>query len=97
MPDHQWKIYEELTRDIVDRLAATTGIQTTKLVRNTNLQGHSTSNQIDVLWEFMDANALLVSVLFECRSHAYTIKQQALHACGAWWTTSLRLTCQLLE
>lgn len=60
MPDHQWKIYEELTRDIVDRLAATTGIQTTNLVRNTNLQDHSTSNQIDVLWEFMDANALLV-------------------------------------
>jgi hypothetical protein len=81
VPDQpQWNSYEELTNELLDRLARAAGIQTTRLERNVVMQGRSTANQIDVLWEFLDANGLPGRMLFECRSYASAIKQQAVHS-----------------
>jgi hypothetical protein len=44
------------------------------------MQGRSTANQIDVLWEFLDSNGSPGRMVFECRSFASAIKQQALHS-----------------
>jgi hypothetical protein len=76
----QWGSYEDVTREIVDRLARAAGVQTTRLERNVVMQGCATVNQIDVLWEFVDANGSPGRIVFECRSYATAVKQQALHS-----------------
>ncbi|MCT1607674.1 hypothetical protein M3B43_10165 [Nesterenkonia massiliensis] len=75
-----WDNYEELTRELIDRLARTRGVQTTRLQRNVVMSGKATSNQIDVLWEFIDSNGHPARMVFECRSHSSPIKKQALHS-----------------
>jgi hypothetical protein len=76
----KWTSYEEVTREVVDRLARAHGVQTTRLDRNVTLKGRATANQIDVLWEFVDANAQPGRLVFECRSYAGKIRQQAMHS-----------------
>ncbi len=76
----QWESYEEVARELVDRLARAHGVQTTRLDRNVTLPGRATANQIDVLWEFVDANGQPGRLVFECRSHKAAIKQQAMHS-----------------
>lgn len=76
----QWGSYEDVTREVVDRLARAAGVQTTRLERNVVMRGRATANQIDVLWEFVDANGSPARVVFECRSYSTAIKQQALHS-----------------
>lgn len=75
-----WKDYEELTRTLVETFARVTGVQTTRLERNVELPGTATVNQIDVVWEFRDDSGAPFRVLFECRSYASRITQQALHS-----------------
>jgi hypothetical protein len=76
----EWRSYEEVTADLVRRLGSANGITTLRLERDVLLSGRATDNRIDVLWEFQRASSQPVRVLFECRSYARRINQQALHS-----------------
>ena len=78
--DPPWADYEEVTKALLTRLQFGAPVTTTRLERNVTLQGRSTANQIDILWEFRDSADRLVRLVFECRSHARPINQQALHS-----------------
>lgn len=80
VPELGWKDYEELTRTLVETFARVTGVQTTRLERNVELPGAATVNRIDVVWEFRNGSGAPFRVLFECRSYASRITQQALHS-----------------
>lgn len=75
-----WETYEELTRTLLERLAAHAPVTTTRLERNVAVQGRATSNQMDVLWDLRDAVGQPIRLVFECRSYAKPITQQALHS-----------------
>ena len=76
----EWRTSEELTEELAGRLAAANAITTVRLERDVLLSGQATGNRIDVLWEFQSASGHLVRALFECRSYARRINQQALHS-----------------
>lgn len=76
----QWRTYEELTEELVRRLGSASDVTTLRLERDVLLRGRATNNRIDVLWEFRRASGELVRLLFECRSYARRINQQALHS-----------------
>jgi hypothetical protein len=76
----EWRSYEQLTEELVGPLGSAHGITTLRLERDVLLRGHATHNRIDVLWEFRLASSQLVRILFECRSYARRINQQALHS-----------------
>lgn len=76
----EWRSYEQLTEELVGRLRSAQEITTLRLERDVLLRGHATDNRIDVLWEFQRASSQLVRILFECRSYARRINQQALHS-----------------
>lgn len=75
-----WDNYEELTRTLLERIAAHAPVTTTRLERNLAVLGRATSNQVDVLWEFRDVVGQPIRLVFECRSYARPITQQALHS-----------------
>ena len=75
-----WRSYEELTEELAARLATANDIMTVRLERDVLLSGRATDNRIDVLWEYQSAAGPLVRALFECRSYARRINQQALHS-----------------
>lgn len=76
----EWRSYQELTEHLMRRLGAVTGITTLRLEREVPLRGRANDNGIDVLWEFERASGERVRLLFECRSYARRINQQALHS-----------------
>jgi Restriction endonuclease len=76
----EWRSYEELTEELVGWLGRAHGITTVRLERDVLLRGRATENRIDVLWEFRRPASQLVRILFECRSYARRINQQALHS-----------------
>lgn len=76
----EWRSYEELTEELVRRLGTAHAITTLRLERDVLLRGRATDNRIDVLWEFQRASGQPVRILFECRSYARRINQQALHS-----------------
>lgn len=79
----QWRSYEELTEELVGQLGDVSGITTLRLERDVPVSGRANDNQIDVLWEFQRASGERVRLLFECRSYARRINQQALHSWGS--------------
>lgn len=72
--------YEELVRDLIGRLAGDAPVTTLRLQRDVELQGRANPIQVDVLWDFMDAEGHGYRLLFEARSYRDRIKQDALHA-----------------
>ena len=76
----QWRTYEKLTGELVGRLAALSGITALRLERDVPVSGRANDNCIDVLWEFQRPSGERVRLLFECRSYARRINQQALHS-----------------
>lgn len=80
MSPPEWRSYEEVTEELIGRLGAANGVTTLGLKRDVLLGGRATHNRIDVLWEFERASGQRVRVLFECRSYARRINQQALHS-----------------
>jgi hypothetical protein len=76
----EWRSYEKLTEHLMRRIGDADTIATLRLERKVTLPGHATENEIDVVWEFRDRDNRLVRLLFECRSYASRITQQALHS-----------------
>lgn len=72
--------YELLVKWLAEQLAARAEVQTSRIVRDCQVQGRATSNQIDVLWDFGDAAGQDYRIVFEARSYKNSIKQGALHA-----------------
>jgi hypothetical protein len=72
--------YELLVRWLAEQLAGRAEVQTLRIVRDCQVQGRATSNQIDVLWDFTDAAGHNYRIVFEARSYKNSIKQGALHA-----------------
>lgn len=74
MAETESQKYEKLARDVIDRLAATKGIQNSKVKWNRRLNsryrkpnGKPFKHQIDVLWEF-ELDDKQHRVAFECKS-----------------------------
>lgn len=80
VPD--WNSYEELAQELMRRIGEADQIKTVRLEHDVELKGLATTNQIDVLWEFVDGSGQLVRFLFECRHYGTNtkIKQQQLHS-----------------
>ena len=74
-----WKTYEQVTAWIVEQISARVGVRTTRLEPG-RLVGKGTTNQIDLIWEFIDHYDRRIRLLFECRSYATRIEQSAVHA-----------------
>lgn len=72
--------YERLVESLVTPLALDTGVQSERIVRDVRVQGQSTTNQIDVLWDFVDAQGQPQRVVFEARSYGKRVDQGKLHA-----------------
>jgi hypothetical protein len=72
--------YELLVKWLAEQLAARAEVQTSRIVRDCQVRGKATSNQIDVLWDFTDATGQDYRIVFEARSYKNSIKQGALHA-----------------
>jgi hypothetical protein len=79
-PPPEWRSYEELTEQLIQRIGAADGIATRRLERDALMAGRANPNQIDVVWEFEDASGQAVRLLFECRSYQRRINQQAVHS-----------------
>jgi hypothetical protein len=75
-----WSDYEDLTRWIVEQLAARAGVTTTRIERGVEILGKATVNNIDVVWEFLDADGRPQRIVFEARSYGRRIDQQRLHS-----------------
>jgi hypothetical protein len=72
--------YELVVQSIVSQLAKRAGVDTTRLEHDVDLVGRATTNQIDVLWDFTDADGKAHRVVFEARDYKNPIKQGSLHA-----------------
>jgi len=72
--------YELVVQSIVSQLAKRAGVDTTRLDHDVDLVGRATTNQIDVLWDFTDADGRAHRLVFEARDHKNPIKQGSLHA-----------------
>lgn len=71
--------YEELTRDLVERLGSLHGVTTVRLERNVVVHGKATRHEIDVIWQFKSRDAdQAQTVLFECRHYKDAIKKGRL-------------------
>lgn len=55
-------------------------VDTTRIAHNVKVHEQATDNQIDVLWDFNDAEGKPRRIVFEAPSYKDTIKQGALHA-----------------
>jgi hypothetical protein len=74
-----WRDYEELAQFIVESIEAASMVTTTKIGQDIEIRGRSTTNRIDVLWEFTDQGGFPQRVAIEARAYARRINQQALH------------------
>ena len=72
--------YELLVQRLIRDLSRNAQVYTTGLAHDIPIQGRSTTNRIDVVWDFTDASDQTRRVVFECRSYKSAIKQQALHS-----------------
>lgn len=72
--------YERLVENLVGQLALRAGVRSERIVRDVHVPGRSTTNQIDVLWDFMDAQGQPHRVVFEARSYRKRVDQGKLHA-----------------
>ena len=72
--------YELLVKWLAEQLAGRAEVLTSRVVRDCQVQGRATGNQIDVLWDFTDAAGQDYRIVFEARSYKNSIKQGALHA-----------------
>lgn len=72
--------YELVVQHIVGQLAKRAQVETTRLEHDVDVQGRATTNQIDVLWDFTDADDKRHRIVFEARDHKNPIKQGSLHA-----------------
>jgi len=71
--------YEELTRNLVERLGVLRGVNTVRLERNVVIHGKATHHQIDVIWQFkIPGTDQVQTVLFECRRYKDPIKKGRL-------------------
>jgi hypothetical protein len=76
----EWRSYQELTEELMQRLGAADGTTTVRLEPEVPVSGRANDNCIDVLWEVQGSSGELVRLLFECRSYKRRITQQALHS-----------------
>lgn len=72
--------YEELTRELVERLGTVVTVTTQRLKRNVPVLGRSGDNQIDVIWEFNAPDGEQHLVLFECRRYQSALKRKDVFA-----------------
>jgi hypothetical protein len=72
--------YERLVESLVEQLAQRAGVHTEQITRDVQVPGRGTVNQIDVLWDFVDARGQPRRVVFEARSYRRRVDQGKLHA-----------------
>lgn len=72
--------YERLVKSLVGPLTLDMGVRSERIARDVRIQGQSTTNQIDVLWDFVDAQGRPQRVVFEARSYGKRVDQGKLHA-----------------
>ncbi len=72
--------YELLVERLVGQFSLRAGVSTERIQRDVLIKGRGTKNQIDVLWDLIDAADQPHRVVFEARSYRSRIKQGALHA-----------------
>lgn len=72
--------YENLVRTVMAQLSAAQGLGTTRLEHDVRLQGRATRNQVDVLWELVDADGHPLRVVIEARQYSRRVDQSRLHA-----------------
>lgn len=70
--------YEQLTVDLIERLATNWDGATTRLDSQVTMHGHATNKRVDVLWEgFVDGRPF--RMIFECKRHQRPVNQDVLH------------------
>lgn len=74
--------YELLTKRLLTLIADRSVVTTTRLEHNVQVGGLATTSQIDVLWEFTNAEANN-RIVFECRHYNYSLKQSDVFAFSA--------------
>lgn len=72
--------YERLVEWLVGQLSKRAEVRTEQISRDVQVAGRSTVNQIDVLWDFVDAQEQPQRVVFEARSYRRRVDQGKLHA-----------------
>lgn len=72
--------YERLVETLVRRLAESAPVLTERIRWDEDIEGRATTNQIDVVWDFVDEVGQRHRVVFEARSYKSDIKQGQLHA-----------------
>jgi hypothetical protein len=72
--------YELLVRAVIEQLAQFNGVETLRLEHDVKVTGRSTTNQVDVLWEFRDADGLVMRIAIEARHLTKRVDQGRLHA-----------------
>jgi hypothetical protein len=56
--------YELIVQEIVTQLSKRAQVDTTRIEHNVKVQGRATGNQIDVLWDFNDAEGKPRRIVF---------------------------------
>lgn len=72
--------YERLVESLVGQLGLRAEVRSERIKRDVRVPGRSTTNQIDVLWDFVDAQGRPQRVAFEARSYRNRVDQGKLHA-----------------
>lgn len=65
---------------MIEQLSAFNGVKTLRLDHDVKVRGKSTTNQIDVLWEFQDVDGHVMRIAIEARHLARRVDQGRLHA-----------------
>lgn len=74
------KDYELLVKAVIEQLAEFNEVDTLRLEHNVKMIGRSTTNQIDVLWEFRDVDGQVMRIAIEARHLGKRVDQGRLHA-----------------
>jgi hypothetical protein len=72
--------YERLVEHLVGQLAVNAEVRSDRIERDVQVPGRGTVNQIDVLWDFVDALGQPQRVVFEARAYGRPVEQGKLHA-----------------
>jgi len=72
--------YELLVKAVIEQIAQFNGVDTLRLEHDVKVSGLSTSNQVDVLWEFRDDDGEVMRVVVEARHLGRRVDQGRLHA-----------------
>jgi hypothetical protein len=72
--------YENLTRDLVQRISDLSPLATTRLEHNVILPGRASQHQIDVLWEFATPTGAAQRIIFECKHRTGSLEQNDMLA-----------------